>query len=588
MSAAASRSDSREGGEGRENAPRPKSAIWEVMRRSRYGIALVFFISLLMNLLLLVPPLFMMQVYDRVLTTRSLTTLVFMGALALGLMVVFSIFDTIRNGVLVRIGVRIDAELHEKVFQAIFRRNLRRPDASRARVLQEIGTVRSFATGPALIAFFDLPWVPLYILLCWAVHWLLAVIAVADAAVLLVVTILTEVMTRPILEKAGGVSNAANAFADASLRNSEVIEAMGMLPSLIGRWGLGYRQAVFLQAKASDRAAVLTAISRFVQQSSYIVTLGVGALLVVEEQITPGLMIITTMVVARALMPINQIVGSWRSFVAARGAARRLTKLLEDFQAPRTDRVTLPALQGAVFAERLVVARNGGGPPILKGVSFDVPANTLVGIIGPSGGGKTTLVRAILGVVPLAQGTVRIDRADIDTLNRGEIGAAIGYLPQDIELFNGTVAENIARFGVLDSPQIVEAAKIAGVHEMILGLSDGYETVIGEQGGVLSAGQRQRIALARAVYGQPKLVVLDEPNSNLDADGEQALHAALRTLKERGATVLVIAHRSSMLAGLDRLLVLREGAVADYGPVSEMLPKMMRPVPVSPQQAQRA
>jgi ATP-binding cassette subfamily C protein EexD len=309
---------------------------------------------------------------------------------------------------------------------------------------------------------------------------------------------------------------------------------------------------------------------------------------VVEEQITPGLMIITTMVVARALMPINQIVGSWRSFVAARGAARRLTQLLEDFQAPRTDRVTLPALQGAVFAERLVVARQGGGPPILKGVSFDVPANTLVGIIGPSGGGKTTLVRAILGVVPLAQGIVRIDRADIETLNRAEIGSAIGYLPQDIELFNGTVAENIARFGVLDSPQIVEAAKLAGVHEMILGLSDGYETVIGEQGGVLSAGQRQRIALARAVYGQPKLVVLDEPNSNLDAEGEQALFAALRTLKERGATVLVIAHRSSMLAGLDRLLVIREGVVAEYGPVSEMLPKMMRPVSVQPQQAQRA
>ncbi len=565
--------------------PRPKNPLWEVLLRSKPALFLVFFASLWMNLLLLVPPVFMMQVYDRILTSRSMTTLVLMGTMALALMVFYSILDTLRNDILVRIGVRIDADLHEKVFYAIFRRNLRRPDASRARALQEIATIRGFASGPAFVAFFDLPWVPLYILLCWAVHWSLALVAIVDAAILFLLTILTEMATRPALEKAALLANGANAFADASLRNSEVIEAMGMLPSLLRRWGVGYRQAIIMQTKASDRAAILSSMSRFVQQSSYIITLGIGALLVVEEQITPGLMIITTMVVARALVPINQIVSSWRSFVAARGAARRLTQLLEDFQPPRDNNVKLPATEGAIVAERLVVARNGGGPPILKGVSFDMPANTLLAIIGPSGSGKTTLVRAILGVTALAQGVVRLDGADIDTLDRAAIGGSIGYLPQDIELFNGTVAENIARFGVLDSPVIVEAAKAAGVHEMILGLTDGYETVIGEQGSVLSAGQRQRVALARALYGQPRLVVLDEPNSNLDAEGEQALLGALSGLKARGASVLVIAHRSSMLAGLDRILVLRDGVVAEYGLVSEMLPKMMRPVtvPANPQ-----
>ncbi len=552
--------------------------IWRTFFGSPGPVLAVCFTSMWMNLLLLVPPLFMMQVYDRVLTSRSSTTLWLMMGAALGLIVAFAILDDLRNRLLIRVGVRIDADLHERVFEAIFWQNLRRPEASRARVLQEIQTVRNFVSGQALVAFFDLPWTPLYILICWAVDPILALIAVIAAAVSLSLTVLMEFATRPSLDTATRHSMAANTIADASLRNSEVIEAMGMLSSLMRRWTAGYRQAIVHQSRASDRAAIFNALAKGVQQASYIVTLGIGAVLVIDDRITPGLMIITSMVVARALMPINQLVASWKSFVAARGAAKRLASLLEERGRRLVEKMALPPPEGNILVDRVVVARGPGVPPILKGVHFDVPAGMQVGVIGPSGSGKTTLARAILGLVPLVQGVVRLDGADVAMLNRERLGPYIGYLPQDVELFDGSIAENIARFGPINSDAVVDAAKVAGVHDLVLSLSAGYDTRIGEQGAVLSAGQRQRVALARAVYGNPRLIVLDEPNSNLDTDGEQALHRALLLLRERRATVIVIAHRSSILGNLDRIVVLRDGAMETYEATAELMPKLMRPV----------
>jgi PrtD family type I secretion system ABC transporter len=538
---------------------------------------MVFFTSLFMNLLQFAPALFMMQVYDRVLTSRSVTTLVLMAGATLGLLVMLGLLDDLRNRLLVRIGVRIDADLHARVFKAIFRRNLSMPGAASSRALGDIGVIRSFASGPALVAFFDLPWTPIFIVVCWIVHPWLALVALASAFVLLSLTLLSELTTRGALERAGASSAAAEGFAAASLRNSEVVEAMGMLPNLMRRWKGNYHRSIVLQAKASDRAAILNSISRWTQQTSQMATLAIGAYLVIDHEITPGLMMICTMMVARGLLPINQLVASWKSFVGARGAGKRIAALLREFEADPGERMPLPAPAGALRLERVVVGSNDGRP-ILKGIGFDVPAGTSVGVIGPSGSGKTTLARAILGVVPLAQGVVRLDGADVALIDRVEAGPSIGYLPQDIELFNGTAAENIGRFGALESERIIAAAKLAGVHDLILSMPDGYETRIGEQGAILSAGQRQRLALARAVYGEPCLVVLDEPNSNLDMEGEQALQRTLAALKARGTTVLVIAHRTSILSCLDRVLVLKAGMVEAYGQASEVLPKPLRPV----------
>ncbi len=526
--------------------------------------------SFFINALMLVPAIYMLQVYDRVLVSRNETTLYMLTLIVIGFYVVMGGLEWLRSRLMVQAGLRLDAELNDKVLSSAFRQNLRQSGASADQSLGDLGVIRQFLTGNGLFAFFDAPWAPLFIAVIFLMHPLLGVVSLIGALVLLGLALLTEYRTQKPLAAANQAGIAANQFANNSFRNAEVIEAMGMFPSLRARWYALHGRMLALQAVASERAGSISAVTRFTRISLQSLILGFGALLVIDGQITPGAMIAASILMGRALAPVEQAIGAWKQFVAARGAHGRLKQLLGDYH-PREPRISLPAPRGEYRIENVYAAAPGGSVPILRGVNLAIPQGTVVGVIGPSGSGKSTLARLLVGVWGAGSGKVRLDGADVFDWDKAELGPSIGYLPQDVELFDGTVAENIARFGELDSEAIVQAATLAGVHDMILHLPAGYDTPIGNAGCALSGGQRQRIALARALYGDPSVVVLDEPNSNLDDVGEAALVAALKQLKEAGRTVVLITHRTSVLSVIDRLLVLRDGQVHAWGPPAEVL-----------------
>ena len=526
--------------------------------------------SFFINALMLVPAIYMLQVYDRVLVSRNETTLYMLTLIVIGFYVVMGGLEWLRARLMVQAGLRLDAELNDKVLSSAFRQNLRQSGASADQSLGDLGAVRQFLTGNGLFAFFDAPWAPLFIAVIFLMHPLLGLVSLVGALVLLGLALLTETRTQKPLAAANQAGIAANQFANNSFRNAEVIEAMGMFPSLRARWYGLHSRMLALQAVASERAGSISAVTRFTRISLQSLILGFGALLVIDGQITPGAMIAASILMGRALAPVEQAIGAWKQFVAARGAHGRLKELLGDHH-PREPRISLPAPRGEYRIESVYAAAPGGSVPILRGVNLAIPQGTVVGVIGPSGSGKSTLARLLVGVWSAASGKVRLDGADVFDWDKAELGPSLGYLPQDVELFDGTVAENIARFGTLDSEAIVQAATLAGVHDMILRLPQGYDTPIGNAGCALSGGQRQRIALARALSGDPSVVVLDEPNSNLDDVGEAALIAAIAQLKADGRTVVLITHRTSVLSVIDRLLVLRDGQVHAWGPPAEVL-----------------
>ena len=526
--------------------------------------------SFFINALMLVPAIYMLQVYDRVLVSRNETTLYMLTLIVIGFYVVMGGLEWLRSRLMVQAGLRLDAELNDKVLSSAFRQNLRQSGASADQPLGDLATVRQFLTGNGLFAFFDAPWAPLFIGVIFLMHPLLGLVSLIGALVLLGLALLTEYRTQKPLAAANQAAIAANQYATNSFRNAEVIEAMGMFPALRTRWYALHSRMLALQAVASERAGSISAATRFTRISLQSLILGFGALLVIAGEITPGVMIAASILMGRALAPVEQAIGAWKQFVASRSAHGRLKTLLAD-HTPREPRLSLPQPRGEYRVESVVAAAPGGSVPILKGVSLAIPQGTVVGVIGPSGSGKSTLARLLVGVWGAASGKVRLDGADVHAWDKAELGPWIGYLPQDVELFDGTVAENIARFGELDSEAIVQAATLAGVHDMILHLPQGYDTPIGNAGCALSGGQRQRIALARALYGNPSVVVLDEPNSNLDDVGETALVAAVKQLKAAGRTVVLITHRTSVLSVIDSLLVLRDGQVHAYGPPAEVL-----------------
>ena len=526
--------------------------------------------SFFINALMLVPAIYMLQVYDRVLVSRNETTLYMLTLIVIGFYVVMGGLEWLRSRLMVQAGLRLDAELNDKVLSSAFRQNLRQSGTSADQPLGDLATVRQFLTGNGLFAFFDAPWAPLFIGVIFLMHPLLGLVSAIGALVLLGLALLTEYRTQKPLAAANQAAIAANQYATNSFRNAEVIEAMGMFPALRTRWYALHSRMLALQAVASDRAGSISAATRFTRISLQSLILGFGALLVIAGEITPGVMIAASILMGRALAPVEQAIGAWKQFVASRSAHGRLKTLLAD-HTPREPRLSLPQPRGEYRVESVVAAAPGGSVPILKGVSLAIPQGTVVGVIGPSGSGKSTLARLLVGVWGAASGKVRLDGADVHAWDKAELGPWIGYLPQDVELFDGTVAENIARFGELDSEAIVQAATLAGVHDMILHLPQGYDTPIGNAGCALSGGQRQRIALARALYGNPSVVVLDEPNSNLDDVGEAALVAAVKQLKAAGRTVVLITHRTSVLSVIDSLLVLRDGQVHAYGPPAEVL-----------------
>ncbi|MBI5162354.1 MAG: type I secretion system permease/ATPase [Magnetospirillum sp.] len=557
-----------------------------VLDACRGAVSATALFSFCANLLLFVSPLYMLQVYDRVMASRSGSTLIMLTLIACFLLAVLGSLEGLRSRLLVRAGARIDRLLSGRAFTAVFSASVKSPGGGGAAVLRDLDTVRDFTTGPGLLVFCDAPWAPLFIAVAFVLHPLLGSVTLAGGVLIFALAVVNELSTRKALKEASSVGMAAGAFADASLRNAEVLHAMGMLPAIARRWQARHDTALAMQSQAADRAGLLLAVSKFVRLFLQSAILGLGAWLAIDDQITGGSIIAASIIMGRALAPIEMAVGHWKGFINARTAYARLDSLLTA-EAEAERRLTLPRPLGAVSADKLFVVPPGSRAAVLKGVSFALQPGEILGVVGPSAAGKSTLARVLMGIWPAGSGAVRLDGADIAAWNRDEVGPALGYLPQDVELFDGTVAENIARFGELDAAKEVAAAQKAGVHEIILTLADGYDTRIGDGGRVLSGGQRQRIGLARAMYGDPAFVVLDEPNSNLDTAGEQALVEAVVGLKSRGATTVVVTHRLSILGCVDKILVLAGGEVELFGPRDEVLARLARPH-VVPHQAPRA
>ncbi|MGD1877678.1 MAG: type I secretion system permease/ATPase [Kiloniellaceae bacterium] len=555
----------------------PESALAEAFRDVRTAFGSIAAFSFFINLLMLTGPLYMMQVYDRVLTSGSPHTLAMLTVVAVGMIMTSALLELVRSRIFVRIGSRLDRRLNARRFEGLLRQRLQQAEGAEVQPLRDLETLRGFLTGNGLISFFDAPWTPLFLAIIFVLHPLLGLVALTGGVVLFALAVLSELATRGPLRDASRESSAAHGFTDNTLRNAEVIEAMGMLPGLQRRWLVRHQSALAAQAKASDRGGMLTAGAKFVRPVLQVAILGTGAYLALQQAISPGVMIAASIIMGRALAPVEGAIGNWRGFIMARNAKGRLSAFFDKDEAPSPG-LPLPRPKGAISVERLVAAPPGLSKPVLKGISFALEAGESLGIIGPSAAGKSTLARLLVGVWAPAAGNVRLDGADISDWNHIELGPSLGYLPQDVELFAGTVADNIARFAEPDPEAIVRAAQHAGVHEMILHLPDGYDSLIGNGGAALSGGQRQRIGLARALYGDPALVVLDEPNSNLVGEGEEALRRAGLHLKKRGATVGVVAHRPSVLGGLDKVLVLRDGLIEHFGPSAEVLPKVTRAV----------
>ncbi|MSP89133.1 MAG: type I secretion system permease/ATPase [Alphaproteobacteria bacterium] len=532
------------------------------------------------NLLYLIPSLYMLQLYDRVISSQSIETLIFMSIAAMVALAVLAALDDVRARVLVRMGIRLDNRLSERVLGALVQNRVQPGSRRYSEGLRDLDTVRQLVTSNGLHAALDAPWFPLYLMIIAVVHPGLGLLALFGAVLLVALTIITEITTKRTLSLAGNAAMQTYATTDSALRNSEVILAMGMQAGVSHR--LMRQRGVMLafQALASDKAAHLTSISKVLRIFLQSAMLGLGAYYVILNEITPGMMIVGSILMGRALAPIEILVASWRQIVGGRDAYMRVRGLLREHPA-RPPSMPLPQPAGAINVERLIFQAPNTARPILKGLNINIPAGQSVGIVGPSGAGKTCLTRLLLGIWKPSAGVVRLDGADVATWDRADLGRHIGYLPQDIELFPGSVRDNIARFGDGAPEEIIRAAQRAGVHEMILQLPNGYETNIGDAGAILSGGQRQRVGLARALFGQPRLLILDEPNSNLDSDGEQALIRALGEFKQAGSTVIVVAHRPSVLSTMDSVIVLRDGLVEMVGPRAEILARL-QPTVVRP------
>lgn len=547
-----------------------QSELNDALRSMRHIFIIAAVFSFFINALMLVPSLYMMQVYDRVLNSRNEMTLLMITLITVGLYGLLGGLEWVRSQLLVRASLQLDSRLNDRVFGATFEATLRGAGGNPAQALSDLNNLRQFLTGNGLFAFFDAPWAPIFLIVISMLHPWLGVFSLVGGILLVGLTWLTEKATQKPLADANTAAMQASNFAGNNLKNAEVIEAMGMLPAIRGRWYAKHRSSLALQQLASNRAGAISSATRVVRLAQQSLILGLGALLVIEGKLSPSGMIAASILMGRVLAPIEQAMGSWKNFLSVRSAYERLQKLLLAVPAHQAG-MSLPRPKGAVALENLVATAPNTQTTILKGISAAIAAGEVIGVIGPSASGKSTLARLLVGVWPAASGKVRLDGADIFAWNKAELGPHIGYLPQDVELFEGTIAENIARFAEVDAEKVVRAAQRTGVHEMILRLPNGYDTPIGPAGSFLSGGQRQRIALARAIYGDPVLLVLDEPNSNLDDVGEQALVRAVLDLKAQGSTVVVMTHRTNIVSVVDKLMVLRDGTLQLYGPRNDVL-----------------
>lgn len=549
------------------------SELRKVLRLSATGFFYAGLFSAFINVLMLVPSLYMLQLYDRVITSRSIETLVLISLVTVFLFAVMGLLEWVRSRLLVRIGSQLDARLNDRIFNAIFTLGVK-GGQSNVQAIDDLTGIRQFLTGAPMLAFFDAPWGVIYLAILFLFHPAYGYFALGAAIILTAIALINEWVTKKGLALANAEAIQSRNLAAINLRNAEVIHAMGMLYQVRERWLKKHLSFLSHQSAASDQAGVLANLSKVLRVTFQSLMLGLGGYLTIKQQITPGMMIAGSIIMGRALAPVDQMIAGWKQFVTARLSYERLDRLLQQIP-PEEERMSLPVPVGHLSIEGVIAVPPGGKTPVLRGPSFALEAGESLGLVGPSAAGKSSLARVMLGLWPLASGKVRLDGADISQWNRDELGPHIGYLPQDIELFSGTVAENIARFGEIDSSKVVAAAQLAGVHQMILSLPDGYDTQLGAGGSMLSGGQRQRIGLARAVYGVPRLIILDEPNSNLDDQGELALASAVAQLKAQGSTLVLISHRPAILNQVDKILVLNQGQLQLFGPRAEVLARLI-------------
>jgi len=534
--------------------------------------------SLAINLLYLAGPLYMLQVYDRVISSASEVTLVMLTIALLIAFLALAGLDAVRARVLTRASIRLDRKIAARVMTAIIDRSASFGGA-RSQMLRDFDTFRQFITGMGIHAIFDLPWAPIYIAVIFALHPALGAFALGCSILLVLMALLNEWIVKPPLTESSEAASRNYSFTEMSLRNTEVVRAMGMTEGLLNRWSRDRNRMLERQVAASDRAATMQSIIRFLRLSMQSLILGLGAYLVIERLATVGAMFAASILLGRALQPVEQIVGSWRNLVSARGAFLRVRELLSA-NPPRDGGLSLPRPDGRLSVETLTFVPPLSSKAILRGVAFGIEPGEVLGVIGPSGAGKSTLARHIVGVLTPSAGAVRLDGSDVSVWARTSLGQHLGYLPQDIELFADTIAANICRFQEGEDREAILAAQMAGVHDMIVRLPNGYDTQVGEGGAILSGGYRQRIGLARAVYGNPSLVVLDEPSSNLDADGDAALTDCIMQLKQRRSTVVIISHRPSTIGVVDKILLLKDGVAEMFGPRAEIMSRLTRAVPV--------
>ena len=563
---------------------RPKAHVANEMLAALTAYKRAFFniglFSAVINLLMLAPALYMLQVYDRVLASGNEMTLLMLTLMILGLFGLMGALEWVRSQVVIRLGTQMDMRLNQRVYDAAFEAQLSTGSPAAGQALNDLTSLRQFATGNALFAFFDAPWFPVYLWVIFMFSPWLGLLALGGAVLLMLLAWLNQRVSQGPLKAASELSVEATQQASAHLRNAEAIEAMGMLATLRGHWLAQHTAFLAQQNLASEKTASVGAWSKGVRLALQSLVLGLGALLAVQGQITAGMMIAGSILMGRVLSPIDQLIGVWKQWTSARLAYQRLESLLQAHPA-RPPRMALPVPRGELAVEQLSASAPGTRRATLSNLSFTLPAGQVLGVIGPSGCGKSTLARLLVGVWQPLAGKVRLDGAQLSQWDKQQLGPHLGYLPQDIQLFAGTIAQNIARFAQVDADKVLAAAQMAGVHSLILQMPEGYDTRLGDGGAGLSGGQKQRIGLARALYGLPALIVLDEPNANLDEAGEQALLQAIAQLKQLKRTLILITHKPNVLTLTDQLLILREGQLQAFGPTAKVLaaPKPAAPKP---------
>jgi ATP-binding cassette, subfamily C, bacterial exporter for protease/lipase len=543
----------------------------DLLKSMKHALIALGVFSLSITFLMLVPSVYMLQVYERVLSSRNEITLLMLTIIMLGLYGMLGAIDFVRQSILARLGAKFEVALSQRVFDATYQHSLKSSmGGNPSQALHDLSALRQFIAGPALIVFFDILSMPVFILASFVLNINFGIFLILGACLLLLLAYLTERTTQQALQEANTLAIKAAHYTNNTLRNAEVIESMGLLATMRQRWQKIQLQIIQKQGVASDRANLIGAGTKFSRMTLQSLALGLGALLALKGAISPGMMIAATILIGRALSPIEQVIGTWKQFIATRGAYSRLIELLERYPKPAAT-MRLPTPVGYVSVENISANAPLSNIPVISNVSFALEPGNVLGIIGPSGSGKSSLARLLVGVWPSSNGHVRLDGADISQWSKQDLGPFIGYVPQDIELFEGTIAENISRFGLADAEKIVNAAKLAGVHELILQLPQGYDSPVGDSGALLSGGQRQRIALARAVYGEPCFIILDEPNSNLDELGEIALARTIKQLSADKKTVVVVSHRRELLDQTTHLIVIKNGVRQIFGTRSQVV-----------------